>query len=102
MIAIDPDEIIVNDSGTHFEPIHADAAELIADLSKGVNIKQQWQMTIPEQGPMTYFRITPQMRDFLKLCHEKHGVIGFEYDFDEAGLNFGLVLRKEATDGNAN
>jgi hypothetical protein len=37
-----------------------------------------------------YFRITPAFRDFLKLCQEKEGVIGFEYDFDS--LNFGVIL----------
>lgn len=74
MLAFDPDKIEVKST----------------DSSRG-----DWQMTVPEQGGTAYIRISPQLRDFFKLCHEKHGVIGFEYDFEEAGLNFGLVLNKD-------
>lgn len=94
MIAIDPDEIIVEDTGTEFTR-HADLdPETFDQLKHNVDIHQQWGMRIPEQGGIAYIRISPQLRDFFELCHEKHGVIGFEYDFDEASLNFGLILRK--------
>lgn len=61
----------------------------------------EWQMSVPAQGGTAYIRITPQLRDFFKLCHEKHGVIGFEYDFDNPGLNLGVVLKKEDENGPA-
>lgn len=86
MIAFDPDKIDVK----------INAIDIAVDPdSKMANVP--WEMSVPEQGGTAYIRITPQLRDFFKLCQEKHGVIGFEYDFEEAGLNFGLVLKKEAT-----
>jgi hypothetical protein len=84
MIAFDPDQIIVEDNGRE------------VDFDKKM-LTEHWQMRIPKQGGTAWIRITPELRDFLKLRQEKHGVIGFEYDFEEAGLNFGLVLK----DGNA-
>jgi len=45
-----------------------------------------------ESSGVAYFRISPEFRDFLKICEEKHGVIGFEYEFGE--LNFGVILKK--------
>lgn len=81
MITFDPDKIDVKVT-KHDEPV------------KGLAYSE-WEMTVPEQGGTAYIRISPQLRDFFKLCHEKHGVIGFEYDFDEAGLNFGLILKKD-------
>lgn len=98
MIAINPDEILVQDSGTEFERTNADVLtdEEIDRLKGAVSIHQSWEMTIPEAGGTAYIRISPELRDFFKLCQEKHGVIGFDYDFEEGGLNFGLVLKKEA------
>jgi hypothetical protein len=43
---------------------------------------------------VAYYRIDPQFKEFLLKCKEKHGVIGFEYDFD--GLNFGVILGEQA------
>jgi len=36
-----------------------------------------------------YYRIDPQVRDFMRKCMEKHEVIGFEWD---GSLNFGIIL----------
>jgi hypothetical protein len=81
MLSINPDEVIVEDDGTD------------VDLNTKM-INQRWIMKIPDQGGIAYIRITPQLRDFIKLCHEKHGIIGFEYDLDDIGLNLGIVLKK--------
>ena len=81
MIAFNPDKIDVTVK-KHHEPTK--------DIAYS-----EWQMTVPEQGGTAYIRITPQLRDFFLLCQEKHEVIGFEYDFEEGGLNFGLVIKKE-------
>jgi len=81
MIAFDPDKIEVEITDTQI------------DNYGKVNV--DWNMNVPEQGDITYIQISPELRDFLKLCDTKHGVIGFEYDFEEAGLNFGVVLKKE-------
>lgn len=64
-------------------------------------IKTDWTMSVPEQGGTAYFRISPEFRKFLELCHKKHGIIGFEYDLESCDLNFGVVLsnKNEATDG---
>lgn len=96
MIAFDPDEIVVKDDGTDFQVIGNEkfTEEEQEKLKNNLSVKQQWKMDVPEAGSTAYIRITPQLRDFFKLCQEKHGVIGFEYDFEEAGLNFGLILRK--------
>ena len=42
-----------------------------------------------------YYRIPQEFKDFLKDCHEKHGVVGFEYDFEEGGFNFGVILKQD-------
>jgi hypothetical protein len=54
-------------------------------------------ITIPADIPIhsegvAYYRITPEMRDFIQLCKDKHGVLGFEYTFGE--LNFGVILKE--------
>lgn len=41
-------------------------------------------------GGVAFYRIDPHFRDFLKLCDDKHGIIGFEYT--EGELNFGVIL----------
>lgn len=82
MIAFNPDMIEVEDTGT-----------AIDEDSEMIN--QSWGMRVPTQGGTAYIRISPELRDFFKLCNDKHGVIGFEYDFEEAGLNFGLMLKAD-------
>lgn len=39
-----------------------------------------------------YFRITPELRDFIKLCEKKNGVVGFTYELDS--LNFGIIVKR--------
>ena len=43
-----------------------------------------------QEVAVAYFRITPDMRDFIKLCDKKHGVVGFKYELDD--LNFGIII----------
>lgn len=88
MIAFNPDDLIVEDAGStlDFDP----------DGSFGPVVHSKWQMHAPEYEGIAYIRITPQLRDFIKLCHDKHVVIGFEYDLDDMGLNLGLVLKNKA------
>jgi hypothetical protein len=62
--------------------------------------KLGFSMTAVGVGGTAYFRITPELRDFLRLCHEKHGVVGFEYDFDEGGFNFGVILSNKKMEAN--
>lgn len=95
MISFDPDQIIVQDAGTDI--ISLKDGKRLGDFIPGKEdweIQQKWGMKVPEQGGTAYIRIPPALRDFLKLCHETSGVIGFEYDFNEMGLNFGVVLKK--------
>lgn len=40
-----------------------------------------------------YFRLPDDFFNFLKLCQEKHGISGFEYD---GSRNFGVILDKPA------
>lgn len=81
-----------------FDPDLVDVKINDVKIVTGEKTKVNWEMSVPEQGGTAYIRITPQLRDFFKLCQEKHGVIGFEYDFEEGGLNFGLILKKGADD----
>jgi hypothetical protein len=92
MLSINPDLIDITTDG-----------KLVQDPESetGLAVQTSYRMTVPEQGGVAYIRITPQLRDFFKLCQEKHGVIGFEYDFEEADLNFGLVLKKGSEDEKA-
>lgn len=46
-----------------------------------------------ESDGVAYYRLDPHFRDFLKLCNEKHGIMGFE--FEEGSLNFGVILAKK-------
>jgi hypothetical protein len=104
MQTFNPDTIIVKDTGTGLNIIGDEkfTAEMQAKLKDSISIHQSWGMEVPEMGGTAWIRITPQLRDFFKLCHEKHGVIGFEYDFDEGGLNFGLILRKAGDEKEGN
>jgi hypothetical protein len=54
-------------------------------------------ITLPDTGieseGVAYYRISPDLRDFISLCETKHKVVGFEYTLGE--LNFGLILGKD-------
>jgi hypothetical protein len=80
MIAFDPNEIDVKIKDV-----------IVNDDDK---LNATWEMKAPTRGGTAYYRIDPKFRDFLMLCQEKHGVIGFEYDFKEGDLNLGVVLKK--------
>lgn len=63
-------------------------AKPVASTGGGIEVS----LTATGVEGTAYYRIDPKFRDFLKACHEKHGVAGFEYDFGEGGLNFGVIL----------
>lgn len=49
-------------------------------------------LEVAESGGIAYFRITPELKNFLSLCNKKHGIIGFE--FEDGSFNFGVILDK--------
>ena len=55
---------------------------------KAIDIK----LNKAESDGVAYYRIDPEFKNFLKLCQEKHGIIGFEYD---GSFNFGVILAKK-------
>jgi len=40
-----------------------------------------------------YFRISRELKEFLSICNEKHGIMGFEYE--DRSFNFGVILENE-------
>ncbi len=60
---------------------------------EALDIKYPVDHPIPSTG-IAYYRMPPDMRDFIKKCHQQHLVIGFKYQFGE--LNFGVILGKSA------
>ena len=46
-----------------------------------------------ESEGIAYYRLENGLYEFLKLCMEKHGILGFEYD---GSRNFGVILRNPA------
>lgn len=49
-------------------------------------------LNIAESDGIAYFRLDSKFLEFLKLCDEKHGIIGFEYNGD---FDFGVILGKK-------
>ena len=49
-------------------------------------------LNMVESGGIAYYRLTEDMKKFLSLCNEKHGIIGFE--FKDGSFNFGVILKK--------
>ncbi len=41
---------------------------------------------------ITYYRLTPDMKKFMQLCEDKHGIAGFQWD---GSFNFGIILKNE-------
>ncbi len=44
-----------------------------------------------DHAGVAYYRLTPEFREFLMKCKEKHGILGFEWE--EGSWNFGIILR---------
>jgi hypothetical protein len=84
MFAFDPDKIDVEI--THEE---------IVTENGQTSMQSNWEMSIPEQGGTAWYRLTPEMREFLILVYKKNGVVGFDYDFEEGGFNFGVIVKKD-------
>ncbi len=40
-----------------------------------------------------YYRLPEDVKDFIVKCHEKYGILGFEWDADSP-WNFGIILKK--------
>lgn len=58
-----------------------------------INIDLPADTPIESEG-IAYYRIAPDLRDFIEKCWKDHEVIGFEYD---GSLNLGIILRKKTT-----
>ena len=39
-----------------------------------------------------YYRLTKEMKEFLKKCQEKNNIIGFTWD---GSFNFGIILKNK-------
>lgn len=44
-------------------------------------------------GGVAYYRLPNDVMEFFKLCQEKHGVVGFEWDPEDPRI-FGLILKE--------
>ncbi len=40
-----------------------------------------------------YYRLPEDFKNFLQNCHDKYGILGFEWDADSP-WNFGIILKK--------
>jgi hypothetical protein len=45
----------------------------------------------------SYFELPNNVKEFIDLCYDKHGIIGFEYDRDSR--NFGVILKENEVEG---
>jgi len=55
---------------------------------------------VPFETATAYYTLPPRVRDYIKDCQDKYGVVGFEYDLENDPYTFGIVIRageKEAT-----
>lgn len=41
-----------------------------------------------------YYRLPHEVKNFLQLCHKKHGIVGFKWD-EKDPWNFGVLLDHE-------
>lgn len=48
------------------------------------------ELSAVQSTGVAYYRLDPHFKDFLSLCHKKHGIIGFE--FEDGSFNFGVIL----------
>lgn len=54
-----------------------------------LDIQMPVDTEIKSEG-VAYYRLPDGLHEFLKLCMDKHGILGFEYD---GSRNFGVILR---------
>lgn len=54
-----------------------------------LDIQMPADTEIQSEG-VAYYRLPDGLYEFLKLCMDKHGILGFEYD---GSRNFGVILR---------
>jgi hypothetical protein len=47
---------------------------------------------------VAYIRIPSQFRDFLQKVYNNAKVVGFQYDFEEGDLNFGILVKDDDDD----
>jgi len=62
------------------------------------NEAQPQFLTFVRKCKVAYYRIPPEFRDFLMQVHQDSQIVGFEYDFDQAGLNFGVIVSDSDSD----
>ena len=59
---------------------------------KAIDINLPADTPIQSEG-VAYYRLDNGLYEFLKLCKEKHGLLGFEWD---GSRNFGVILKNPA------
>lgn len=59
---------------------------------KAIDIDLPADTPIGSEG-VAYYRLTKEMKEFMTLCEEKHGIMGFEWD---GSFNFGIILKDPA------
>lgn len=59
---------------------------------KAIDISLPADTPLQSEG-VAYYRLPDGLFEFLKLCQEKHGIMGFEYD---GSRNFGVILKNPA------
>jgi hypothetical protein len=61
---------------------------------KAIDIEVPADMPIKNEG-VAYYRLDNGLKEFLELCANKHGILGFEWDSDSP-WNFGVILKGPA------
>lgn len=46
-----------------------------------------------ESSGVAYYRLDKDFKEFLSKCEDKHGIIGFEFEY--GSWNFGVILKKK-------
>lgn len=60
---------------------------------KAIDIEVPADTPIQSEG-VAYYRLDKGLKEFLQLCAEKHGILGFEWDSES--WNFGVILKNPA------
>lgn len=63
---------------------------------RAIDINVPTDIPVKSEG-VAYYRLPDHLFEFLKLCQDKHGILGFEWRFGER--NFGIILRNPRKDG---
>ncbi|MCT7971257.1 hypothetical protein [Laspinema olomoucense] len=81
-----------------FEPDALDIKLVTLDGQPIPDLAKPQYLVSVKNIKVAYIRIHPQLRDFLKKVHDNAKVVGFQYDFEEGDLNFGILVKDDETD----